>query len=130
MSDADSFGDSRELEALFDSIAAGVAVPARPRRAAAAGRRCCSSCARATAATIATICSACSIRWSPRATPSQGPATVMRRAVAGQDKVFQRVGQMARQLHDTLGELGYHELLEQHRAAIPDARDRLNYVAT
>jgi chemotaxis protein CheZ len=48
----------------------------------------------------------------------------------GQDKVFQRVGQMARQLHDTLGELGYHELLESTVAAIPDTRDRLNYVAS
>ncbi len=36
---------------------------------------------------------------------------------------------MARQLHDTLGQLGYHELLESTVAAIPDARDRLNYVA-
>ena len=48
---------------------------------------------------------------------------------AGQDRVFQRVGQMARQLHDTLGQLGYHELLESTVAAIPDTRDRLNYVA-
>jgi chemotaxis protein CheZ len=47
----------------------------------------------------------------------------------GQDRVFQRVGQMARQLHDTLGELGYHELLASTVAAIPDAKDRLNYVA-
>ena len=46
----------------------------------------------------------------------------------GQDKVFHRVGQMARQLHDTLGELGYHKLLESTVAAIPDTKDRLNYV--
>jgi chemotaxis protein CheZ len=46
----------------------------------------------------------------------------------GQDRVFQRIGQMARQLHDTLGELGYHELIENAVAAIPDTRDRLNYV--
>jgi chemotaxis protein CheZ len=49
--------------------------------------------------------------------------------VAGSGPVFQRVGQMARQLHDTLGQLGYHELLENTVAAIPDTRDRLNYVA-
>ncbi len=48
----------------------------------------------------------------------------------GQDRVFQRVGQMARQLHDTLGQLGYSELLESTVSAIPDARERLNYVAT
>jgi chemotaxis protein CheZ len=32
----------------------------------------------------------------------------------GQDRVFQRIGQMARQLHDTLGQLGYHKLIEKH----------------
>jgi chemotaxis protein CheZ len=49
---------------------------------------------------------------------------------SGNEKVFRRVGQMARQLHDTLGELGYHELLGTAAAAIPDTRDRLNYVAS
>ena len=46
-----------------------------------------------------------------------------------QDKVFQQVGQMARQLHDTLGGLGYDKLLEKTASAMPDARDRLAYIA-
>jgi chemotaxis protein CheZ len=54
------------------------------------------------------------------------------RAAGGVDneKVFHRVGQMARQLHDTLGELGYHELLGSGRLPpFPIPKDRLNYVA-
>jgi chemotaxis protein CheZ len=49
---------------------------------------------------------------------------------SGQEKVFTQVGQMARQLHDTLGALGYDKALEKTVHAIPDARDRLRYVAT
>lgn len=36
---------------------------------------------------------------------------------------------MARQLHDTLRELGYEKLLEQTVSANVDAQDRLAYVA-
>ncbi len=36
---------------------------------------------------------------------------------------------MARTLHDTLRELGYDKLLEQTVSALPDAKDRLAYVA-
>jgi chemotaxis protein CheZ len=36
---------------------------------------------------------------------------------------------MARVLHDTLTELGYEKLLEQTVSALPDAKDRLAYVA-
>ncbi len=36
---------------------------------------------------------------------------------------------MARQLHDTLGALGYDKLIEKTVSAIPDARDRLAYIA-
>ncbi|MBI5659378.1 MAG: protein phosphatase CheZ [Nitrosomonadales bacterium] len=46
------------------------------------------------------------------------------------DKVINRVGHMTRSLHDALRELGYDKNLEKATATIPDARDRLNYVAT
>jgi chemotaxis protein CheZ len=45
-------------------------------------------------------------------------------------KVINQIGQMARTLHDTLRELGLHKEIEKAAATIPDARDRLNYVAT
>lgn len=47
-----------------------------------------------------------------------------------QVKVINQVGQMARKLHDTLRELGLHTEIEKAASSIPDARDRLNYVAT
>ncbi len=47
-----------------------------------------------------------------------------------QEKVLNQVGHMARKLHDTLRELGLHKEIERAAATIPDARDRLNYVAT
>ncbi len=45
-------------------------------------------------------------------------------------KVIQQIGHMARTLHDTLRELGLNKEIEKAAATIPDARDRLNYVAT
>ena len=45
-------------------------------------------------------------------------------------KVINQIGQMARTLHDTLRELGLNKEIEKAAASIPDARDRLNYVAT
>lgn len=46
-----------------------------------------------------------------------------------QEKVFKQVGTMARQLHNTLGALGYDKLIEKTVTAIPDAKDRLAYIA-
>ncbi len=45
------------------------------------------------------------------------------------DKVISRVGQLTRTLHDSLRELGYNKRLEEAASAIPDAQDRLAYVA-
>jgi chemotaxis protein CheZ len=45
-------------------------------------------------------------------------------------KVINQLGQMARTLHDTLRELGLNKEIEKAASSIPDARDRLNYVAT
>jgi len=42
--------------------------------------------------------------------------------------VMSRIGHLTRMLHDTLRELGYDRLLEKTAAAMPDARDRLDYV--
>ena len=42
--------------------------------------------------------------------------------------VMSRIGRLTRTLHDALRELGYDRLLEKTAAAMPDARDRLDYV--
>src|SRR5512142_2170788 len=57
---------------------------------------------------------------SPVATPADGDPA----------KVLNQIGHMARALHDTLRELGLNKEIEKAAATIPDARDRLNYVAT
>lgn len=44
--------------------------------------------------------------------------------------MFTHIGHMTRKLHDTLRELGLDKSLEQAASQIPDARDRLSYVAT
>jgi len=44
--------------------------------------------------------------------------------------VFNEIGQLTRALHDSLRELGYDKKLQNAASAIPDARDRLNYIAT
>lgn len=62
------------------------------------------------------------------ATPA--PAEADAAQDASPEAVFNRIGQMTRALHDSLRELGYDKNLERAAAAIPDARDRLNYIAT
>ncbi|HTT36959.1 MAG TPA: protein phosphatase CheZ [Burkholderiales bacterium] len=46
------------------------------------------------------------------------------------EKVISQLGQLTRRLHDTLRELGYDKLVHQAAQAIPDAQERLAYVAT
>ncbi|MGP1718202.1 MAG: protein phosphatase CheZ [Methylophilus sp.] len=46
-----------------------------------------------------------------------------------QEDMISRIGHMTRTLHDSLSALGYDKVLEQVAQEIPDARDRLNYVA-
>ena len=45
------------------------------------------------------------------------------------DEMMARVGQMTRALHESLRGLGFDQLLERASHDIPDARDRLDYVA-
>ncbi|GAB4177186.1 MAG: protein phosphatase CheZ [Rhodocyclaceae bacterium] len=46
-----------------------------------------------------------------------------------EQRLFARVGQLTRELHEALRELGYAPLIEQGARAIPDARQRLAYVS-
>lgn len=43
--------------------------------------------------------------------------------------VFNQIGHLTRKLHDALRELGYDKKLESTIEAIPDTRDRLQYIA-
>lgn len=44
------------------------------------------------------------------------------------DTVFQKVGVMTRHLHDTLRELGYDKAVQEAATALPDAKSRLLYI--
>ena len=48
---------------------------------------------------------------------------------ASQEEVMLRIGHMTRTLHESLQGLGFDQLLAKAAQDIPDARDRLNYVA-
>lgn len=45
------------------------------------------------------------------------------------DEMLSRIGHVTRTLHDSLRGLGFDKILEQVASEIPDARDRLHYVA-
>jgi chemotaxis protein CheZ len=49
---------------------------------------------------------------------------------SAQSSMINQLGQITRNLHDTLRELGLNKQIEKVTSSIPDARDRLNYVAT
>ncbi|PKO33445.1 MAG: protein phosphatase CheZ [Betaproteobacteria bacterium HGW-Betaproteobacteria-7] len=120
--------DSNDLEALFDSIASDYtpAPPVSPPPAAPSS--------------IPQIGDSDDLQalFDSVAAESQAVVAVPEPApaVAGaddawpqQESVFNRIGHMARALHDTLGQLGYDKILENAVSALPDAKDRLAYVA-
>ncbi len=51
-------------------------------------------------------------------------------STVGSERVFNRLGQLTRSLHDSLRELGFDKNIESMASTIPDARERLSYVAT
>jgi chemotaxis protein CheZ len=135
----DDSGDSDDLQALFDSIAAqpGGRLPQSPPRethvevvggTAATGD---SPELEALFESVAGQMAAPAARRAPPSPSAAAPESVAapEAATAHADNVFQRLGQMTRQLHDTLRELGFDRALEEAAKAIPDARQRLAYVA-
>ena len=100
MSDAGTTADSSELEALFDSISGEFSNTTQKTPNPHEKNAVCSE------------------------VPSEGDAEW-----PGQDKIFNQAGQMARHLHDTLGALGYGKLIAKTVTVMPDAADRLSYIA-
>lgn len=62
------------------------------------------------------------------AAPLRVPDTQAENALTPQD-VFVRIGTLTRSLHDTLRQLGYDKGVEDAVGALPDARERLDYIA-
>lgn len=127
MSDANMSGDSSDLEALFDSIAAGSDTPdpapvVPPKPSLMQQAREGSGVTDDSDELQALFDNVAAQLPVADAAPSGDDWQ-------GQVKVFQRVGVMARQLHDTLSDLGYDKLVEKTVTALPDAKDRLAYIA-
>jgi len=128
--------DSSDLEALFDSIASSV--PEKAPEPAAGPAKDDSDDLQALFDSVSADYTA-PAAVVPAAAPAPAPAEPAAAATASeevasgawpvQEAVFQRIGHMARQLHDTIRELGYDKVLEKTVTAIPDAKDRLAYVA-
>jgi chemotaxis protein CheZ len=93
-------GDSDELEALFDSIVKANSV----------------------GDDTATVTSVTSDKSQP------SPAALNDLSEPARS-MFSHIGQLTRKLHDTLRELGLDKSLEKAASEIPDARDRLAYIA-
>lgn len=121
--------DSADLEALFDSIATDYQ-PATPQPAPAPAP------AAAPAGTgdndeLQALFDSVAAESTPvqAVAASVGVSDESGENWSQQEAVFNRIGQMARVLHDTLGQLGYDKLIEKTVSALPDAKDRLAYVA-
>jgi chemotaxis protein CheZ len=99
--------DSDDLEALFDSIVSSsdAVAPAPKAKPAAA-----------------------------KATPAKTSTAKVKKAAGAaapdeNTEVINKIGHMTRSLHESLRELGVDKNLEKAASAIPDARDRLTYIA-
>lgn len=114
----DEVGDSADLQALFDSIAVGSQPPPPPPPVAAA---------------ISPSGDSDELQalFDSVATESSAPVSSTSGDVAedGEHEMFNKVGTLARQLHDSLRGLGYDRALEEAASQIPDAQQRLAYVA-
>jgi chemotaxis protein CheZ len=93
-------GDSDELEALFDSIVAASG-PTEPE-----------------------VVDAEIVHEEVRPAIAKAEG-----AIEGSEEVYTQIGHLTRKLHDTLRQLGYDKALESVVEGMPDARDRLGYIA-
>ena len=119
--------DSNDLEALFDSIAADF-TPATPVPAPVAPK----SASMGDDDDLQALFDSVSAETQSAhisGDMASGSTENAGESWPAQEGVFNRIGQMARALHDTLGQLGYDKLLEKTVSALPDAKDRLAYVA-
>lgn len=99
-------GDTDDLEALFDSIVSS------------------NSPAPAAAQVVEPAV-------EPAAVPEAHAAADHPACPAINEPYYSQIGHLTRKLHDTMHELGYDKSLEQAvDQTIPDARDRLAYIAT
>ncbi len=116
-------GDSDDLQALFDSVSLQAAKPAVSGVVETAARPQSQITNLGDSDDLQALFDSVAENFSPEPPPSAMPEHSC-------DAVFTRIGHMTRELHDTMRELGYDRVLEDTARAIPDARQRLTYIAT
>lgn len=130
----DEASDSDELQALFDSIASSepAPVPAPPKVTPAPAA---SVAAGNDSDELQSLFDAVAAEFDVPAEQETVQAEVAKmpqpEAVvdAGNEIAYNRIGQLTRQVHDTLRELGVDSALQEVAQAMPDARQRLTYIA-
>ena len=116
----DESSDNEDLQALFDSIAAGSEVPMQATQEPAPV---------ADTSGDSDDLQALFDSVSAQVEESAAPAKPQAAGEAEQPPtVFSSLGQMTRELHDTLRELGHDKILGEAARTIPDARQRLSYI--
>jgi chemotaxis protein CheZ len=114
----DELSDSQDLQALFDSIAADPQAVSSPLADASGD----SDDLQALFDSVV----------AQQAAPSPADVEMSEHSDATEircDTVFTRLGRMTRELHNSLRELGYDQILKDTVRGIPDARERLSYIA-
>ncbi len=124
----DESGDSEDLQALFDTIASGTAQP----KLEVVDNGAVDNVQDGDDESLQALFDSVAAEFGgadeeasvPRAAEATGGAEP-----GSPEAVFNRIGQMTRQVHDTLRALGAENVLNDAVQAIPDARQRLNYIA-
>jgi chemotaxis protein CheZ len=121
----DESGDSQDLQALFDTIAAGPAPVAPVAEPNSSGD---SDDLQSLFDRISEQMSPSGVTAEPARVPEKAPADGLAET-SPQEVMYNRLGQMARRLHESMRELGYDKALEDTARKIPDARERLTYIS-
>ncbi|MBI4754348.1 MAG: protein phosphatase CheZ [Betaproteobacteria bacterium] len=127
--------DTVALQALFDQVAGAGARPPLRAVSGAIGPRAGAQSDVADSDDLQALFDAVSCEYGEfaacddAAPAGAGGEAQSRVSDPGYEAVINRIGHMTRQLHDTLRELGYDRKLEESARAIPDACERLSYIA-
>jgi chemotaxis protein CheZ len=132
----DEGGDSDELQALFDSIASSPAKPepkvvAAPTRAPVAQKDASGDDDELQALfdSVAAEFDAEPPEEAVAAASGPTPSSDVVGSDQSREAMYTRIGQMTRKVHNALRALGNQEELQDVVVAIPDARERLTYIA-